>query len=205
MFRELLLKIADRILCVVSNDPASLFASIDRVERIRRSISSEVEITLIENSLFPGGVSNQLLRDEFSRAARIEAAQWTSLPVPFCRKAARWPASGGTLISQGSSKTEPAISAIVDKLGLAGAPFAAAAEKVSLVSRLIPWRTEKRDVAAGSPHTAVASKRHGIAAEPAPLSLPPPLSAEASAEVKLGEAPAVLSIDRAVSRARLAS
>ncbi len=125
IFRDVLYRIADRVICVVNNDPASLFASIDRIERIRRQAGADGRISIVENGSFSAGVSNQLLREEFARAARVDASDWMSCTIPFCRKGSCWPASGGTLLSVSSARVNRTIKRIAQQLIVDGTVAAA--------------------------------------------------------------------------------
>jgi MinD-like ATPase involved in chromosome partitioning or flagellar assembly len=116
LFREVLYRAADTVMCVVNNDPASLFASLDRVERIRRGAGAEARLSMVENGSFGPGISNDLLRSEFTRAAHIDASRWMPCTIPFCAKGAAWPASGGTLLSVASAKTAKSVQRIAEVL-----------------------------------------------------------------------------------------
>lgn len=120
LFRDVLYRAADTLLCVVNNDPASLFASLDRVERIRRGAGAEARLSLVENGSFGIGVSNDLLRTEFARAAHLDDSSWMPCTIPFCTKGAAWPASGGTLLSVASGKTAKSLQKIVAALSARG-------------------------------------------------------------------------------------
>jgi len=118
MLRSVLYRIADVLLFVVNNDPASLFASIDRVERAHSALSAGAKLFIVENGSFAGGLSNELLREEFVRSAKIERSQWIDGALPFCRQGARWPASGGTLYSQGARRMVSRLTEIAEALSL---------------------------------------------------------------------------------------
>jgi hypothetical protein len=226
MLRSVLYRIADILLFVVNNDPASLFASIDRVERSQSALSAGAKLFVIENGAFSGGLSNELLRDEFVRSAKIERSQWIDGALPFCSQGARWPASGGTLFSQGSRRLGARLSAMAEALGLIPA---SSAQSVPFWHRLPSWKGKTHKSANAekialpspsetTPHEFVrnpqkklprdySSAPFGVARQQDPVAPPPTV---APALLSLPEvAPAVDTgaedIEQYVTRARIAS
>lgn len=106
--RQVLLRSADHYLLVLKNDPAALFASVERLAQAKLELSQESKIALIENAPSPKGLSAPLLRKEISRAAKLEPANWLPTRLPLCSEASRWPGSGGTLYSLGSRRLRKA-------------------------------------------------------------------------------------------------
>ena len=99
-----LYRVADRVVFLVGNDPASLHASADKLNQISSWIDAETEITVVENAPTRSGLTEKLLRIEFSRAAKLDSSKWFSKPIPFCKQGQRWPGSGNTLASAGSGQ-----------------------------------------------------------------------------------------------------
>lgn len=98
-----LYRAADGVFFVVNNDAATLYASVDRVQRVRALLPPDSLLHVVENGSQKYGLPQTVLRREFSRAAQITEEAWSSTAIPFCRSGHTWPGSGGTLYSQGSA------------------------------------------------------------------------------------------------------
>lgn len=118
LLRRALYQVADRLVFVINGDPASFYASIDRLAQARAQLSAGIELAVIENTAGTGGLSNESLRREFMRAARIEDKSWAPLPVPYCRTGSRWPGSGATLYSQSRKGVAAGLDVLAETLGL---------------------------------------------------------------------------------------
>jgi MinD-like ATPase involved in chromosome partitioning or flagellar assembly len=230
MLRSVLYRIADTLLFVVNNDPASLFASIDRVERAQSALSAGAKLFVVENGAFSGGLSNELLREEFVRSAKVDRSQWIEGSLPFCRQGARWPASGGTLFSQGSKRLAARLTAVAEALGLIPA---SSKSHVSQWFKLPSWSPKVHTIASPErmalpspieemPQEFVRSTTKRVAGEPlAPFGVgrkenapaPTPAAAMPEAPPKLLSLPEVApkleggeeDLERYVTRARIAS
>ena len=113
-----LYRVADRVVYLVSNDPASLYACVDKLVRVRGWMAADAELCVIENTVQKNGLSNKLLRQEFTRASKIQEIHWANAALPWSSQGARWPGSGGTLFSQGSPSTRKAFHLLLQKLQL---------------------------------------------------------------------------------------
>lgn len=100
-FLKTLYRLADGVVFVTDNDPASLYASVDRAKRLRGYMAPDASLTLVSNGAVKHGVPEQLMRDEFARMIGVASAECRVVSIPECRAAARWPGSGGTLLSHG--------------------------------------------------------------------------------------------------------
>lgn len=101
--RKMFYRIADKLIFVVNDDPASMYASVDKLARIRSCLSAGAQLCVVENCIGIEGLGNKLLRKEFSRAARLDNSHWSSDSIPFCSLGKRWPGSGSTLFTQAKS------------------------------------------------------------------------------------------------------
>ena len=113
-----LYRVADAVIFVVNNDPATLYASVERLGQLRPNLAPEAEVLVIENSTASFGLPSSVLRREFSRAAKITENEWIDKKIPLCKTGYKWPGSGGTLYSQGNERVRAAIKKIVCKLGI---------------------------------------------------------------------------------------
>lgn len=117
-FLNALYRTADQVVLVMNNDPAALFASLAKIDRIRSYLAPNAELTVVENSVSRSGLPEKLLREEFSRAAKVSPDLWLFSPIPFCRSGSRWPGSGATIYAQGNRKIKQALQALVSRLGI---------------------------------------------------------------------------------------
>jgi len=118
-FRRLLHRAADRVLLVTEPDPAAIYASFEKVTRIKQEISPDTTLHLVENQRSTSrGLSAALMIEEFERVAGIGASQWCSRRIPFSREIASWPGSGSTPFSLGSTKARKAFSTMAFQLSL---------------------------------------------------------------------------------------
>jgi cellulose biosynthesis protein BcsQ len=102
-------RVADKIILVLNNDPASLYASAAKIKELRVVASAGCEIMLLENATTRRGIASTLLRKEFARVAGLEDEQWINTVIPYCRRAARWAGSGATFYSQGGTAVKQAL------------------------------------------------------------------------------------------------
>ncbi len=93
-----ILRAADALLFVVNNDPASLYASVDRLAQYRSWLAPEAQLILVENAPLRRGLPHAFLLREFQSAAELSTRD-RFYTIPASPSGARWPASGGTLYS----------------------------------------------------------------------------------------------------------
>jgi MinD-like ATPase involved in chromosome partitioning or flagellar assembly len=113
-----LYRAADAALFVINNDAASVYASVDRLQRVRSLLAPEASLVVVENGSQRHGLPASVLHKEFSRAAQISEKVWSAMPIPFCRTGHKWPGSSGTLFSQSSSSVKQAITSTAQQLQL---------------------------------------------------------------------------------------
>lgn len=174
---------ADRVLFVLSNDPASLYACAEKVLRIRPLLAPAASLTVIENNVRPGGLSSTVLREEFMRAARVVDAEWSPEALPFQAEAGRWPGSGATLYSAGKGALRSALEQLVAHLSIG-------AEEIGKAQR-VRWRIPSLLRGIGKRNADNTSATSSTSAQlPAPQSnggrfveLPAPSPTKASTEV----------------------
>jgi cellulose biosynthesis protein BcsQ len=175
---EMVLRAADKVLFVVPNDPAALFASVHRVSSIIDILGSSAQIHIVEHMLCQHGTTGSLIRDEFLRASGAPLQAWIPHEIPFSRRAARWPGSGGTPVSQGDSKVTKMYRNIVRALGIGDLAAATGAksqltlsERVTKLLRLPAPRTESQAAESAMPVASLNAQEEILAmpaATPAP-------------------------------------
>ncbi|MGI6523793.1 MAG: AAA family ATPase [Bdellovibrionota bacterium] len=110
-----LIRVADELIFVINNDPAALYAGVNRLVQYRSWLSAEASLTLVENAPLRKGLASTFLRREFQDAAQL-GMDHTFISIPHCHAGSRWPASGGTLYSTSSSRTIKALRTLVDRM-----------------------------------------------------------------------------------------
>lgn len=120
--RKAFYRLADKLVFVTNNDPASLFASVDKVARSRSLLSAGAELRVLLNAGTVEGITPATLREEFKRGAGLEDSEWLGVGVPLCKYGKRWPGSGGTLASLPKGSLAKVFEQLLVELGLAPAP-----------------------------------------------------------------------------------
>ena len=128
--RRMLFGSADKVIFVVSSDPASLYASVHKLSRIRSMLPAGAEVVALENWASSHGLQGGLLRKEFNRAVQLKSESWAPRPIPFCRQGNCWPGSGGTLYSQGRSSVKAALAEMLQRLDLVERPHTGSFERI---------------------------------------------------------------------------
>jgi MinD-like ATPase involved in chromosome partitioning or flagellar assembly len=116
--RKLFYRIADNLVFVVNDDPASLYASVDKLSKGRNLLGAGAQICVVENNIGLRGLGNKLLRQEFSRAARLENEHWADTSISFCKIGQRWPGSGSSFYSQAKNIASKQIESLAQSLSL---------------------------------------------------------------------------------------
>src|SRR5262249_47302108 len=98
---------------LINNDPASLYASASRLNRLRGMVGPSAELLVVENGSVRFGVTRAVLEREFGFAARIEEHEWFEGRIPFAKSALRWPGSGDTMYSAGGRVVVDAINDVL--------------------------------------------------------------------------------------------
>ncbi len=110
-----LYRVADTVIFVVNNDPASIFAAADKVVKAKGWMSAGAELFIVNNSSHPHGLPSSVLVDELCSATKIERSSFVA-NFGFDAGASKWPASGATPFSLGKSKTRAAFLALACKV-----------------------------------------------------------------------------------------
>ncbi|HMP26979.1 MAG TPA: AAA family ATPase [Oligoflexia bacterium] len=116
-FRHTLEELADYSLYLVNNDPASLYATIDRIKKYSQPEKSYSKVIIQEIVAPFRGLSRKTLKDFFSRNIEGSENLWRPQQIIFEQKVTTWPASGGTIYSLGSQRNRSSIEAIFADYG----------------------------------------------------------------------------------------
>jgi MinD-like ATPase involved in chromosome partitioning or flagellar assembly len=110
-----LYRVADAVIFVVSNDPASIFAAADKVVKARGWMSADSELFIVNNSPNPNGLSTSILTEELCAATKIKPEMFIA-DLGYDAAAAKWPASGSTPFAICKPRTRASILRIASKL-----------------------------------------------------------------------------------------
>lgn len=113
-----LCRVADQCLMLVSADPASLYVSVERLQRARSAIHPEAGLFVIENHTSSGLKLPEALREEFFEAAKLDIGEVFLGALPYHGAGGRWPGSGGTLYSISSARVARLFEAVCAQIGL---------------------------------------------------------------------------------------
>lgn len=119
--QKMFYRVADKLIFVVNDDPATLYASVDKLTRARSFLAAGAQLCVLENTIGINGLGNKLLRREFSNAARLDKSSWAPEAIPFCKLGQRWPGSGATFFSQSRSSASRALMKMATFLALSEA------------------------------------------------------------------------------------
>ncbi len=194
---RLLYRVADKVVLLLNNDPATLYSSVDRIGKIRAHLASNSDILILDNASSKNGLPNHLLRREFNRAANMEDANWSSSSVPFCRQGSRWPGSGSTLATLGKAANTRALQSLLVKLELSEASMPV--DKAGLEKPFAWWPFSKKISDDLAPYLEAPATQKNLTTQPEKillefenkgslLELPDPESLIAKPEVKSAKA-----------------
>jgi len=135
-----LYRLADKVLFLVNNDPATLYSAVDRVAKMKVLMSPNAQLTIADNGSFHGsvktGLSHKILKEEFLRASRLQENSWSESIIPFSSGGSRWPGSGMTLFSQAKGLTARSFNRLAEELELVEASERAHASSNSIFSQI---------------------------------------------------------------------
>lgn len=117
-----LYRIADKVVMLVDNDPATLYATASHLNKVRGLLSPACTVTMLENASPRNGLPGSFFRKELSQACELDSGSWAETSIPFCRHATRWPGSGFTINSMGKSAVKKALKELLFTLDLAERP-----------------------------------------------------------------------------------
>ncbi len=111
-----LYRVADTVLMLVNNDPASLYATVSRMSLVRQWINPTADLVLLENSPQKTGLPSEVIRREINLATKSDESRWFTKAIPECRTAARWPGSGDTIFSRGKKSVGATLTQLAERI-----------------------------------------------------------------------------------------
>ena len=174
-------RVADHVLFVLNNDPASLYASVDKLTKIRSCMAPNGHLHVACNAATKHGLAINVLQQEFNIATKLSDETWCSVDLAFDARASRWPGSGETAYSDGKSRLAKGVRAILHDLGCIDDPKArAAALEPSLVQRMSSLLSRGRtsttgdaQLASGTAHAKLEAPQERQRQLPQPSELAP--------------------------------
>ena len=157
--RKMLYRISDTTVFVVSNDPAALYASADRLSKIYGESPGNCDIKILPNGPLPHALPFNVLRSELSRATGIERENILS-PLPLSKTGSLWPGSGSTLYTHAKGNYRYAMEELAVQIGIIPK-----VRKTSIVSRIIN-RAARKSSGADENLTAIGHKPQIALPEP---------------------------------------
>ncbi len=115
---QTLYRAADRVAYIINNDPASLYSSAARLNKLRGIVSPAAKLLVVENGSQRFGLESGILRQEFELAVKLESEEWSRNKIPFSRASMRWPGSGDTIASLGGAAVLEPLTGILETLGV---------------------------------------------------------------------------------------
>jgi cellulose biosynthesis protein BcsQ len=116
--RRILHRAADTVLFVTEGDPASVYASFDKLKRIREEMSPDARLRIVQNCsrLRAAGLSRVELQREFERVVGTVDSEWIQVTIPYSARSSRWPGSGLTSYSAGTHHIQKAFRSMRNEL-----------------------------------------------------------------------------------------
>lgn len=99
---QALYHVADGVVFVLNNDPASYYAASAKLTRYRALLAQNARVLLVENAPRKEGLPASFLREELTQALGGDNLFWGP-NLGFSKQGARWPGSGNTLFSLSNS------------------------------------------------------------------------------------------------------
>lgn len=142
-----LYRVANRVVLLMNNDPATVFASTEKLNRLRAETAPDARLVVVANAPQKGALPSSTLREAFRTGSEIQASEWGP-EIPYSKSGARWAASGETLFSLGDTDIESSINELLVRLELrSGAPEAQSLSGLERMLRSIKsFRTRQREV-----------------------------------------------------------
>ena len=149
-------RVADEVVFILNNDPATLYASVDRFRKVQENTSSSGRLTILDNGC-GSGLPRRLLISEFERVLTGSEKSWAPFGIPFCRRAAKWPASGGTFLSLSRNSAKDAFEQLAIQLELVNEDDSEGSLFRRFMARIQKKRGDSASVAQSEEHPIIAA------------------------------------------------
>ncbi|MCB0337956.1 MAG: P-loop NTPase [Bdellovibrionales bacterium] len=131
-----LYRLADQVLFLINSDPATLFASADKIGRYRTLMSPDARLSVLINRSTSTGLPENVLQREFSKAANLQESEWCPIALPHSKLGSRWPGSGQTLFTFGNEGVRRAITAYLEAVEIVDAEPSVDKDRPSPISKV---------------------------------------------------------------------
>lgn len=112
-----LYRAANRVVLVINNDPATVFASTEKLNRIRAESAPDAKLIVVSNTPHRRALENATLKEAFRAGSDIKRNEWGP-EIPYSKTGTRWAGSGETLYSLGGESLALSINELTLALGL---------------------------------------------------------------------------------------
>lgn len=113
---EHIYRIVDQAYFVISNDPAAIYASCEKLKVVWNYLTHQQELVLIENRLYQQGLASNYLREQVLEYLNLENEHWCREKIKFCPKGFLWPASGESLLSLSTKHNQKLFLELANKI-----------------------------------------------------------------------------------------
>lgn len=91
-----LYELVDIVFFLISGDPASLYASLEKLSKTADILGPTAKLYLVDNRTTPGGLSEKFCKDEILKLIQFRSIHFGA-SLPYAQEARRWIASGKTI------------------------------------------------------------------------------------------------------------
>ncbi|MCB0333622.1 MAG: AAA family ATPase [Bdellovibrionales bacterium] len=170
---QTLYRVADSIIFVLSPDPASVYGGVAKLESYINNISPNSKVFIVTNETPRPALSHKNLKSKLKSLLLHPQIKWVETPIPFCKNASAWPASGASMASLGSQATKKSLEQLRATISLFGEKALADSSKDTILKKsfgaLKKYNKRKK---------LQAPKRKELPAATAPLYLDEPAAKE---------------------------
>lgn len=99
-----LYRIADKIVFVINNDPATVYPSLSKLSRYEGLINDLGRLTVVQNGEFAGALGQRQLRHELLAVLDTKRVGFSERTIPFSPRGSGWPGSGRSMAQLAESR-----------------------------------------------------------------------------------------------------
>ena len=164
ILRKTLYRVADDIVFLSGNDPASLYTAANRIGGGFASMAPASKLWIVQNAASKQGLPTKLFFSELQRATRLENSCFIEEAIPYSKAASLWPGSGATLFSRGDRHISKAMKKVAARLSLFPDDTASEASASGIIAQIIS-RFKKKNTVPEAPPKALAISYDAQASE----------------------------------------
>jgi cellulose biosynthesis protein BcsQ len=124
-------QLADAVIIIAPSDPAGVFATAEKVKRIRYAIGATDKLVFAEVRLSRVGLGSKQLREYLSDVLNIAPHNWAARAIPYCRRMQLWPGSGSGALASASMAFQRSLRELVHRASEVSSLRAESAGKAS--------------------------------------------------------------------------